>query len=98
MGDAIRDYFDCEAFGVADCFLPSLPVTHHARKFESFRDPTAVLFAVKVDGQFHPFIVSPSHEIEVILILCMKSLDAVLPFLCSARWRRWGMLKMTWRR
>jgi hypothetical protein len=96
--DAVGDYFDRETLCVADCFFPSLPVTHHARKFECFCDPAAVFFAVQVDGQFHSFIVSPSTEIEVILILCIRSLDVDLRFLCSVPWRRWGMLRMISRR
>ena len=39
--------------------VPSLAVTHNARKFESFGDPAAIFLAVQVNRQIHFFIVLP---------------------------------------
>jgi hypothetical protein len=55
MGDAVGNDLNGEPLSVADRFVPALPVTHYARKIESLRDPAAVLLAIKINRQIHPF-------------------------------------------
>ena len=59
MDDTVGNHFDCEAFGIANRLVPSLAVTHDARKLESFGDPAAIFLAVEVYRQIHFFIILP---------------------------------------
>ena len=59
MGDAVCNDLDSEALSVADRFLRALAVTHYARKLHSLGDPAAVFLPLKVDRQFHSFIILP---------------------------------------
>ena len=59
VDDAVSNDLDSEALSVADRLVPSLAVTHHARKFESFGDPAAIFLAVQVNRQIHFFIILP---------------------------------------
>ena len=62
MGDAVSNDLDREAFRIADRLVPSLAVTHHARKFESLRDPATILFAIQVNRQIHSFIIAAAPD------------------------------------
>jgi hypothetical protein len=58
MFDPVSDHLDGKSFGIADGFLASLPVGHHAREFQGLGNPAAVIFPVDLDGKVHPYIVS----------------------------------------
>jgi hypothetical protein len=55
MGDAVCNDFDREALSIADGLYSSLAVTHHAWNLQSFGDPAAILLAVQINRQIHPF-------------------------------------------
>jgi len=57
MGNSIGNDLDRKTFRLADRFVPSLAVTHHAWKLEGFGDPTAIVFAIQVNRHVHAFII-----------------------------------------
>ena len=46
MGDTVSNDLDSKALSVADCLIPGLAVTHHARKPDSFGDPAAIFLVI----------------------------------------------------
>lgn len=62
MGDSIRDHLNRQPFRLTDCFIASLAVTHHARQFHHLGYPAPIHFAVQLNGQLHPFIISAQNS------------------------------------
>lgn len=47
MGDAVGNYIDCKALGVANRVVTSLPVGHDSWKFQGFGDPAPIFLPVQ---------------------------------------------------
>ena len=58
MSDSVRDRLNRQPLDIADGFLARGPVAHRARQLEGLRDPAAVLFPLKLDGQLHTPIIA----------------------------------------
>ncbi len=55
VSDAVRNYFDSEALGIADRFCLGLAIAHNARKLDRFGDPAPILLATQINREFHVF-------------------------------------------
>jgi hypothetical protein len=53
MPDAVGDDFDRQTLGIADGFLASRAVSHHAGQFQCLGDPTSVIFAIELNREIH---------------------------------------------
>ena len=55
---AVGDHVDCQAFGVADCFLTRLAVAHDAGQLESLGDPAPIVLTIQLNCQIHALIIT----------------------------------------
>ena len=46
VSNAVRNYLDREPFGMTDCLVTRLPLTHYTGQFEGFCDPATVVFPI----------------------------------------------------
>ena len=51
--NAIGDHFDGQFLRISDRFLSGSPICHDTRQFEGLRNPAAVVFPVKFNGEVH---------------------------------------------
>jgi hypothetical protein len=78
MGDAVGNDLDSEPLSVADRFIPALPITHYAGELKSLRDPAAVILAIKINRQIHPFIIREMRRSAAAVISERELLTASL--------------------
>ena len=58
MRNSVSNYLYGQPLGITDCLIPSLAITHDARKLKGLRDPAAIFLPIQIDRQFHPFIIA----------------------------------------
>lgn len=56
--NSVSNDLNSEALSVADRFIASPPVTHHARKLKGIGDPATVFLPIQINRQLHFFIIS----------------------------------------
>jgi hypothetical protein len=62
VGDPVGNNLNGKAFRIADRLISGVAVTHYAWQLDRLRDPTPVFLPIKLDRQFHPFIICPRQN------------------------------------
>ena len=63
VSNTVGNHLDSETLSFTDCFVTSLPVTHHPWKLKSIGDPSTVFLSFQINRQFHSFVILSSCRV-----------------------------------